>query len=250
MDKNLIAILTVVTLLALGGGVFVAYLQAEKKSAVQGEREAAAPLVVTEDPKPTEPTTPTSEPAEAEPQQAAEPTKPATTPTPATKPVAPAPKVEESDFAIIEMRVSFGFEKGPRDRAIDTVVLHSSYNSTGGDVYDLEKVIAIWKSYGVAPHYTIDRKGKVYRLVADSDIAYHAGTSKMPDGRTNVNDFSIGVEILNTLDDKYTDAQYEAVNDLIAYLKSEHKIEDIVGHDTIAPGRKSDPWNFDWKRMK
>lgn len=162
----------------------------------------------------------------------------------------PAKKVIDSDLKIIEKKVSFGFGTVEKPRTIDTVVLHTSYNSLGGDVYSVDKVVDIWKSYEVAPHYMIDRKGNIYRLVDDANIAYHAGVSKMPDGRTNVNDFSIGVEILNTKDDKYTQAQYDAVNDLIAYLRGKYAIKQVVGHADIAPGRKDDPWNFDWKKVR
>lgn len=151
---------------------------------------------------------------------------------------------------IIEKKIDFGFSVPKEKRSIDTVVLHSSYNSTGGDPYSVEKVIDIWRGYGVAPHYMIDRKGNIYQLVDDADIAYHAGVSKMPDGRTNVNDFSIGIEILNTKDGAYTDAEYASVNALIASLRSKYGIKTVVGHADIAPGRKDDPWKFDWKKIK
>jgi hypothetical protein len=156
---------------------------------------------------------------------------------------------QKSKIAVKDRLVSFGYAESP-GRTIDTVVLHSSYNNQGGDRYSVDKVIDIWKSYEVAPHYMIDRKGNILRLVEDQDIAYHAGNSKMPDGRTNVNGFSIGIEILNAEDDEYATVQYEAVNDLVAYLKREHGVKYVVGHDDIAPGRKTDPWNFDWKKLK
>lgn len=156
---------------------------------------------------------------------------------------------QETGISVKDRLVSFGYAESS-GRTIDTVVLHSSYNNQGGDRYSADKVIGIWKSYEVAPHYVIDRKGNILRLVEDEDIAYHAGNSKMPDGRTNVNGFSIGVEILNAEDDEYTNAQYGAVNDLIAYLKQKHGVKYVVGHDDIAPGRKTDPWNFDWKKLK
>lgn len=147
--------------------------------------------------------------------------------------------------------VSFGFEKAQRkSQDIDTIVLHSSFNNQGGDRYSVDKVIGIWKSYGVAPHFLIDRKGNVYQLVDEENVAYHAGVSEMKDGRKNVNDFSFGVEILNAEDDGYTDAQYGAIRDLVAYLKGTYPIKYVVGHDDIAPGRKTDPWNFDWKRIR
>jgi N-acetyl-anhydromuramyl-L-alanine amidase AmpD len=129
-------------------------------------------------------------------------------------------------------------------------VLHSSYNASDGDQYDLEKTISQYETYGVGTHYIIDRKGVVYRLVEEDNIAYHAGASKMPDGRKNVNDFSIGIEMIATEESGYTDKQYAAVNALIADIKSRHKIKSVVGHADIAPGRKTDPWKFDWKKLR
>ncbi|MFZ1719871.1 MAG: N-acetylmuramoyl-L-alanine amidase [Candidatus Moraniibacteriota bacterium] len=157
---------------------------------------------------------------------------------------------EKTDLNIIDRKVDFGFGVPKEKRMIDTVVLHSSYNSIGGDPYSVNKVIDIWRGYSVAPHYMIDRKGNIYRLVDDANIAYHAGVSKLPDGRTNVNDFSIGIEILNTKEDKYTEAEYDAVNTLIAYLRGKYSIKQVVGHADIAPGRKDDPWHFNWKQLK
>ncbi len=172
-------------------------------------------------------------------------TKIADAPLAVRQPAETAPQMN-----IIDRKVDFGFGVPKEARTIDTVVLHSSYNSTGGDPYSVDKVIDIWRGYGVAPHYMIDRKGNIYRLVDDANIAYHAGVSKMPDGRTNVNDFSIGIEILNTKEDKYTQAQYDAVNNLIAYLRGKYSIKQVVGHADIAKGRKDDPWNFNWKQLK
>ena len=102
----------------------------------------------------------------------------------------------------------------------------------------------------MAPHFLVDREGMAYQLVDESDIAYHAGVSEMKDGRKNVNDFSLGVEILNTESDSYTEEQYRAIQNLVVYIKETYSIKYVVGHDDIAPGRKTDPWNFDWKKVK
>ena len=166
-----------------------------------------------------------------------------------------APKVVEESKAAPKLSgvqsklVGFGFSVPSKPRSIDTIILHSSYNSLGGDPYSVDKIVDIYESYGVAAHYLIDRSGTIYQLVKDENIAYHAGVSQVPDGRKNVNDFSIGVEIINTLDGKYTDEQYAAVRKLIASLKGKYEIQYVLGHDDIAPGRKTDPWNFDWKKL-
>jgi N-acetyl-anhydromuramyl-L-alanine amidase AmpD len=148
---------------------------------------------------------------------------------------------------VVQKLVSFGYEEAS-GRKINTMVLHSSH-AVSGDPYDTGAVIALWKSYGVAPHYMVARDGTVYQLVADKNIAYHAGEGQMPDGRSGVNNFSIGVEILNTKTDDYTSAQYSAVKSLIARLEGKYGNLKVVGHDTIAPGRKTDPWNFNWDKI-
>lgn len=168
--------------------------------------------------------------------------------TPSPVPAEEKP-VSSSAPPITNRVISWGYT--PKEsRKIDTIILHSSYNSLGGDPYSVEKIIAIYKDYEVGAHYILDRKGTIYRLVEDKNIAYHAGASKMPDGRTNVNDFSIGIELINNMEDTYTGAQYEALNELIDYLENTYGIKHVVGHSDIAPGRKTDPWNFDWKKLK
>lgn len=150
----------------------------------------------------------------------------------------------------IDRLMTSGFAVPSKPRTLDTIVLHSSYNPNGGDVYSVSALVKIYESYGVSAHYLIDREGKIYRLVKDEHIAYHAGVSKMPDGRKDVNDFSIGIEMMNKETTQFTSAQYGAVNALVAQLKSQYSIKNIVGHGDIAPGRKTDPWNFDWKKLK
>ena len=151
-------------------------------------------------------------------------------------------------FSIENRLVSWGFTKAS-GRTIDTVVIHSTYNAIGGDPFSVSKIIDIYKSYGVSPHYLLARDGAVYRMVEEKNVAYHAGDSKMPDGRTNVNAFSIGIEVIGQDDGSPSDAQYASLKKLLADIKSRNSIKHIVGHSDIAPGRKTDPWGFDWKRI-
>lgn len=155
----------------------------------------------------------------------------------------------QNALKIIDKLVSWGYQKSS-GRSIDTIIIHSSYNALGGDQYSVEELIGEYKEYGVSPHYLIDRKGAIYRLVEDKNIAYHAGESKTPDGRIGVNNFSIGIEMMNTKTDKCTSEQYSSLKYLLAYLKGKYEIKYVLGHDGIAKGRKSDPWNFDWNKIK
>lgn len=155
----------------------------------------------------------------------------------------------KSDVKITKRLINFGFE--PRNgRKIDTIIIHSSHDALGQNPFSIEGIIGEYRQYGVSAHYLIGRDGTIYQLVDDKNVAYHAGASKVPDGRSGVNEFSIGIEMVNTKDGKFTDKQYESLNGLLSILKSEYKIKYVLGHDQIAPGRKDDPWNFDWDKIK
>lgn len=166
------------------------------------------------------------------------------------KPTETENRVEKApdQFSVTNRLVSFGFAEG-RSRPVDTIVIHSTYNALRGDPFSVSSVLDIYKSYGVSAHYLVARDGKVYRLVDEKNTSYHAGASRMPDGRKNVNDFSIGIEVLGKDDGSPTSAQYSALTKLIADIETRHAIRYRVGHSDIAPDRKTDPWGFDWDKI-
>ncbi|MDZ7612119.1 MAG: N-acetylmuramoyl-L-alanine amidase [Candidatus Moranbacteria bacterium] len=159
------------------------------------------------------------------------------------------PDSSEKDSFINSKPVSWGHQKISK-RDIDTIVIHSSYDALGNEPYDLDGLLEVYRQYAVAPHFVIDREGRAYQLVEPSDLAYHAGAGEMPDGRQSINAFSIGVELMNTKTDEYTDKQYKNLNKLLSLLEENHDIDYILGHEDIAPGRKTDPWNFDWSKVE
>jgi N-acetyl-anhydromuramyl-L-alanine amidase AmpD len=133
----------------------------------------------------------------------------------------------------------------PEGIAIDTVVLHATVLDTAAEVCE-----HFGKSDpGVSAHYTIDRDGTIYKHVDETEKAFHAGTSEMPDGRTGVNDFSIGIELVNLNDgvDPYPAAQLQSLRNLLDEARSRHPIAFVMSHAEIArpPGRKSDPRGLD-----
>jgi N-acetyl-anhydromuramyl-L-alanine amidase AmpD len=106
----------------------------------------------------------------------------------------------------------------------------------------------------VSAHYYITPAGEIYQSIPDTLRAWHAGKSRMPfaqDTREAVNDFSIGIELIGGSLDPFPDAQYEALIFLTQTLRNVHPISSIVGHDQIAPDRKTDPGSqFNWKRVQ
>jgi N-acetylmuramoyl-L-alanine amidase len=107
-----------------------------------------------------------------------------------------------------------------------------------------------------AAHFIIGKSGEIIQCVAESRRAWHVGPSLL-DGVPRVNDFSIGVELVNAEDgrDPFTVAQYTSLTGLSAHLVSRYRIPipRIVGHRDVAMplGRKHDPAdNFDWPRFR
>lgn len=140
-----------------------------------------------------------------------------------------------------------GLERVYGERKVDAIIIHSSFCINSKDPFDLYCVLAEYKRHGVAAHYLIDREGNIHRLVKENDIAFHAGFGKMPDGYNAINRRSLGIELINSETQGPTEAQYAALGKLVKNIKQRHKIKYIKGHNHIAPGRKSDPWKFNWK---
>ncbi len=105
----------------------------------------------------------------------------------------------------------------------------------------------------VSAHCVIFRNGLVRQYVPFQYRAWHAGISEF-DGRQNCNDFSIGIELEGTEHQPYTDAQYQSLVLLTRQLMQDYPaitLGRIVGHQQIAPGRKTDPGpSFDWLRYQ
>lgn len=152
----------------------------------------------------------------------------------------------QAELKLTDKKVDFGFSKDSK-RNIDVIVVHSTFNASGGDLYDPDLVIKQFSQYRVSSHYLIGRDGAIYQLVNEGDIAYHAGKSSLPNGRTGLNTSSIGIELINSKDDTPSDLQISSLVTLVNNIKSRYKINYIVRHSDIAPGRKTDPWNMDWE---
>ncbi|HLR13344.1 MAG TPA: 1,6-anhydro-N-acetylmuramyl-L-alanine amidase AmpD, partial [Burkholderiaceae bacterium] len=105
------------------------------------------------------------------------------------------------------------------------------------------------KGVRVSAHFLIRRDGQAVQFVSTVQRAWHAGVSAFA-GRTQCNDFSIGIEIEGTDTLAYTDAQYTTLNALSAAIRERHPIVAVRGHEHIAPERKTDPGpSFDWARF-
>ena len=107
----------------------------------------------------------------------------------------------------------------------------------------------------VSAHYLIDEDGTVWRLVDESRRAWHAGVSSWA-GATDVNDRSIGIELVNPGHEygyrAFPEIQMARLESLARGIVERHGIPPhrVLGHSDVAPDRKQDPGElFDWARF-
>lgn len=119
----------------------------------------------------------------------------------------------------------------------------------------------------VSAHYLVPSasnpllsKNTVYQLVAEDKRAWHAGVSAW-NGRTNLNDSSIGIENVNLgYEQKLMEREWYSWDarqiKLLARLASDiikrYDItpDNVLGHSDVAPTRKVDPGPlFPWKQL-
>jgi N-acetylmuramoyl-L-alanine amidase len=153
----------------------------------------------------------------------------------------------------------------------DTIVLH--YTA----LPSVQEAVAVLHDPKVqaSTHLIVGREGQVIQLLPFNKITWHAGKSSWQ-GRVGLNQYSIGIEMdnagrLKKIGDSfqawwggtvaadqvfsgvhrnektadfwhvYTEAQIQAVRQLCRTLQGKYSIKTIVGHEEIAPWRKSDP---------
>lgn len=104
----------------------------------------------------------------------------------------------------------------------------------------------------VSAHLFIERDGAITQFVPFDARAWHAGVSSFHDV-ANCNDYSIGIELEGCDHIAYTDAQYNVLAKVARQILAVYPDitpARIVGHNHIAPARKTDPGEaFDWDRF-
>lgn len=166
----------------------------------------------------------------------------------------------------VKQLCSPNFNARPEGQTINLLVIHcislppAQFNNPYIEDFFLNKLsieddiyFESIKDLQVSSHFLIKRSGEVIQFVSCDDRAWHAGKSVYK-GRDNCNDFSIGIELEGTDDIQYCTQQYQSLTSLTQAIQSAYPLilkENIVGHDFISPGRKSDPGkSFNWAGYK
>ncbi len=168
------------------------------------------------------------------------------------------------------------------DLSPEIILIHSSHSSQLS-----QSVNHYLSNSGYAVHIVIGRDGTAVQLARFDQWGSHAGTSKWKD-RTGLSRYSVAIELVNwgklggtdkeprawtgaevpseevfvashkhspntkALWHAYTNEQIETLLVLIKAIADTYNIsrEDIVGHEDVSPGRKTDPGPaFPWSRI-
>ena len=131
----------------------------------------------------------------------------------------------------LRIQSDFGPENARRPRRSETryIVLHTTEGRETGSLRTLRR-------RGEA-HYFVHRDGRVRRLLDRQRIATHAGRS-MWNGRSELDELSLGIELSGYHDKEPTQAQYAAVRELLRQLQSVYEIPDanVLTHSMVAFG--------------
>ncbi len=154
---------------------------------------------------------------------------------------------------------------GPRSAGIDVdlLLLHSISlppGQYGGDAierlfanrldWDAHPYYAQIRGLRVSAHFVVRRDGELLQFVSCARRAWHAGASIWR-GRSDCNDFSIGIELEGLEGERFEAAQYAALGALMPRLAQRYPIRGVAGHEHVAPGRKHDPGSaFDWAWLR
>lgn len=158
------------------------------------------------------------------------------------------------------------WDERPEQTKVSLLVVHNISlppNEFGGDYIkyfftgcldpNLHPYFADIYQMRVSAHCLIKRDGHILQFVPFDKRAWHAGISSFQ-GVSRCNDYSIGIELEGADDIPYTQIQYQSLSALTKELMQHYPeitLGRIVGHNDIAPGRKTDPGiAFNWPQYR
>lgn len=179
-------------------------------------------------------------------------------------PVSDKSSAAGSSAPAIEQRGDYAVNQGYPSQAQNFRVRYLVLHYTALNMADSLKVLT---QGDVSAHYLVPDKPEkcqgrlvAYQLVDENKRAWHAGVSQWKD-RVNINDTSIGIEIVNLgwdaqsgrpLGPGFGDEQIQLVINLAHDITRRYGIAptDVIGHSDVAPSRKVDPGPlFPWERL-
>ena len=154
------------------------------------------------------------------------------------------------------------FDQRPNGTRVTLAVLHSISlppGDYGGDAieqlftnrldWDTHPYYDTIRGLKVSAHFLVRRDGRVLQFVSCEQRAWHAGQSVWR-GQPDCNHYSVGIEIEGLEGLSFEAPQYRQVARVLRALAVRYPIDEAVGHEDVAPGRKFDPGaGFDWQQL-
>lgn len=141
------------------------------------------------------------------------------------------------------------FNARANGKSIDLIILHY----TGMTEANAARTRLCDPASQVSAHYVIERDGKIWQLVAESERAWHSGLSYWQ-GETDINSTSIGIELVNRGHQfgyqTFPTVQITNCISLVQGIMQRHAIapQRVLAHSDVAPQRKEDPGElFPWQ---
>lgn len=133
-----------------------------------------------------------------------------------------------------------------RAEPIKYIVMHSTETARPASA---PQIIQSWNNRGLrhpGTPFMVDRDGKIYVTVDPNYGTVHIEPTRAKWGVTNSN--SIGIEMVHTGKQKYTQKQMASVSRLVAYLQKRYSVSSdrIYSHGFVQPSDRTDPVGFDW----
>jgi hypothetical protein len=117
----------------------------------------------------------------------------------------------------------------PQRARTDYIVLHTTEGPRDGS---LRKI-----SDNGEANYLVDDAGRLYRIIDRNRVAFHAGRS-MWNGKTDLDNYSVGIEVVGYHNAALTSAQYRTLKNLLTELQRAYGIPDerVLTHSMVAYG--------------
>lgn len=136
-----------------------------------------------------------------------------------------------------------------KNEQLNIVLHHTAYTNEKTNSDEVRK--QYMKKGNNSSHVIIEEDGSRTIYASPEQVTFHAGESKYK-GRDNVNDFGIGVEFQGDTNKKpLTNAQIDSFIEYYKTINTKHHIPtaSVITHQMIAPGRKPDITNTEYKRV-
>jgi len=143
---------------------------------------------------------------------------------------------------------------------IRAVVIHATAGSSS------EGAVSVMRDGVASFHWLVPDENEnahgttVWACIPETRAAHHvqsqASNPDINDGKSKVNHWSLGIEIVNTQaqnnPDPFSDWQVEVTSQIVRYCWAKYpNLTDVISHAKLDPRRRNDPGNnFPWNKFK